>query len=76
MARELPEETVGSPSDTVDVRLVRSRQLDGRPPVLVLRGTTTVDNRSSSAQLVMTDWKAAENLAYEILEEVQQWPGE
>lgn len=74
MDGEILLEAVSTPSDEVDARLVRSRYMDGRPPVIVIRGTTAIENRSSSAQIVIADWKAAENLAYEILEEVTKWP--
>lgn len=76
MSRDIPTETVSTPAEVVDARTVYSRHLDGRPPVLVIRGSSVNENRSSSSQIVVGDWKAAENLAYEILEEVQQWPGE
>ncbi|WP_405927872.1 hypothetical protein OG554_03485 [Streptomyces griseus] len=71
----LPAERVGTPADSLEVRLVRSRYADGQPPVIVIAGTTrTSDCTTSSTQLVIDDWKAAENLAYEILEEVRRWP--
>ncbi|MFI9123838.1 hypothetical protein ACIGW0_31355 [Streptomyces bikiniensis] len=75
MSEELPLERVGTAADVLDARLVRSRFADGQPPVLVISGTThDSDTRSTASQLVVSDWKAAENLAYEILEEVRKWP--
>ncbi|MER6485697.1 hypothetical protein ABT264_19340 [Streptomyces virginiae] len=71
---DLPIERVGAPAQTVSADLVRSRYLDGQPPVIVIRGRHGDGTQSGGNQIVVDDWKAAENLAYEILEEVRKWP--
>ncbi|MFD6363491.1 hypothetical protein ACFWFX_27140 [Streptomyces roseolus] len=76
MTNELPIEGVSTPSEHLSAHLVRSRYLDGQPPVIVIRGRSGDDRVSGGTQIVVDDWKAAENLAYELLEEVRRWPGE
>ncbi|MFD8595414.1 hypothetical protein ACFV1L_10470 [Kitasatospora sp. NPDC059646] len=75
MTDELPMVPVGTPADRVTAELVRSRYAEYQPPVIVIAGeTTTSPVTSSRTQVVIADWKAAENLAYEILDAVSRWP--
>lgn len=77
MNEGIPVEHVGTPADELEARLVRSRYADGQPPVIVISGSIAVSDRTSTShQLVVGNWKAAENLAYEILEEVSKWPAQ